>query len=448
MAPSFPPEIFHLILQSLAEDSSLEDDLDERLSPFHADIQDYPDGRRTLATSCTLVSKPFCDLATPIVWQYLKIYDITHLRLLHRLSTYGTTRPTNLSLAKYTRRVDFRVWIRGQDIERATKLLSRMRGLLVLTFDDAAHGTRRAETWMHSFPLARSLLEAVSRRCGRLRRLQFASVSIIPSMRELSMLSTGCTELQTLQLSSLNSSFDHGQRQDVETPSENDDSVELDQDEDEYAHSLLRNDNGQHSHGNGQGEIGRRPGITFPALKNLSIGGGECGGFGFGDRTPDGTVLASRLIDILRRGVDSVPQLEVLDMHMQMWSDHPAMRFFQNHLASTVHHLCGGRLAPDYGAFSNLRRLVLVVHGHEGSALPKGLPCLKTVEIVTRRLPYGWDAFDYGLRLRDIIEVIFTALLGGWCPLVDRVILWRRTPGNFFSGSNFSALFRCALWAR
>ncbi|KAJ3518823.1 hypothetical protein NMY22_g13493 [Coprinellus aureogranulatus] len=108
MIPHLAIEIYQEILEHFVDDGSLGDDFDAKVTPSGECLPPYPALRRELATVCTLVSKMFYDIATPITWQYLTVRTEANLDLLLKTIEEGSARSTRSPIGEYTRRIDFR----------------------------------------------------------------------------------------------------------------------------------------------------------------------------------------------------------------------------------------------------------------------------------------------------------------------------------------------------
>ncbi|KAJ3535575.1 hypothetical protein NMY22_g6421 [Coprinellus aureogranulatus] len=391
---ALPIELYDIILRLLADDSCFDDDLDTPVSPFNSDVPPYPAARSTLAKSCALVCKVFYDLAMPLIWQYLVVNSRRDLKLLRDISIDGPMRPLPERLTSHTRRVDFRIFEGEEDPGLAMELLADMQGLRVLTIDNEEHGTRMERTWHH--PSCHAFLASIPTACPRLRRIQFLSIADVPSLEELAVISTGCAELQTLQLAAVN----------YRTVSE-EDAEETDwyawQDED-VDEELL---------------------ISFPSLKRLCVGTGSfCG------TLPSGVLSTRFVLYALRDRPDSTPQLRSLDLYIPFFAfTGSVMPDFAHFVTSSVYHLLSSTSVPHVTAYTSLRRLVVVVHGVVAE-LPTGLRTLEEVEFVMRRNIMRGQATTYNGRLRYAMDYLFNILLHGWCPSLRTVAIWKRVPGN------------------
>ncbi|KAJ3529977.1 hypothetical protein NMY22_g8768 [Coprinellus aureogranulatus] len=396
MTPPLPVEIYYVIMDLLANESNLGDDLDDRISPFHDEISAFPVGRSCLATSCALVSKVLHDIVMPLVWQHLVIRRSKDLVLLHKLSKSGLRRPTKNPLPSYCQRIDFKIW-RNRHTGLAQDLLSSMRSLRTLTLNN-----HLANATMWPTPSRHSFIASITSSCPRLTRLQFLSTTEVPSLRQIEHISVALEHLRTFQTVCLRSDRHH---QDPETDSGSATSATLPH----AATELVP---------------------KFPSLKTLCVGTGY---FYIG---VSGAENAVALIDRLRLDKDFAPNLLHLDAYLPFAQLEDTVQHLKDRLRSNVCHLPRRGITASFNSYHHLYRLVLVVHlPRSALTVPTTVPCLQVLEFITRRGPSVYYTADQGQFDKWMLEVmsdLLNSLLTSRFPALAKVVLWRRVevPGN------------------
>ncbi|KAJ3550474.1 hypothetical protein NMY22_g451 [Coprinellus aureogranulatus] len=443
MVPQLAIEIYDMILKQYVADSSLCDEFDPRTTPFNEALPPYPSARADLANICTLVSKTFSELAAPLVWEYIVVRCKEDLELLIKLIDDGVSPKTRQPIRNYTRRVDFRSW-RRVSIDRSMDLLSRLPDVQVLAVE--CNDDPRP-LWRHTSN--KIFFDTLPAMCPNLRRLQLLDPRESPNILEVAHLSRKCLHLRALHVVNLSERYrpyvtapaddigdgtegegDEGQGADSDAEWESgdwyeevddDDDDEEDDEEDNY--QPTESSTMTVAPSSAEGDVSEEEQLVFDfhKLKYLALGMGHVHGL-ISERRSIGT-----LVEALEPYRERMQSLCSVNVNVPLDGIKSPLLKFNSKVESSVLHMYYRSYPRNYVLFSNIRRLVVVVHTTYIS-VPLDLNLLEEFEILLRRPVY--DRYNHlgGRAARRMIRtarVLLDVLLQDRYPLLKSVVLWK-----------------------